>query len=671
MSSDILANIKRYVPISVKRLILKSFRFFFAKSHKDIKLHGNIKKSYPVSVQFPDLELNFESSTISRVDSSKVIFDSPGLSLIYADRLTDEKKLLFLSKVVENSKILIVFKSKYDLKKFVDYLGRDVDSDQVLFVPTIDSDIDNEIYSVSRGLADEFLGRMCTSFKAGDKFSGFSESISAMNVPVSDRIQGWIRCGLFIEKTIRKYKVQNFYFLSSFVSHMDLICFYIESRTGVASKIISTSKRVGSYTAQDLLSANWNLSWRPTISRYGVVDALKDKNSVVLYFGNLKDPQYRGTAKPILRSLSGFLEVPVVVLQSDRTDSELSFPNTDILVPDFELYGDDDIQDFIEKYDEAFSKLIAGSDSDDVGILNLFAMMNARRSLYRLLLDCYALKKDIDLCSANTTVKALVSNPGRLWISQYITNYLSDTPSFEIQSGTLSKTLRYQAPHSKFILSVDDYSREVYCDFLGVDSNRVYVVGAPRIDDKLSKVRGVSPLESRKQVSLPPNGELTCIATQPYGVELMTRMVGEVANLLQANQEHFLVVSMHPNETSEYEAAYRRVLGGFLESGQALISRGEIYHCMNASDNVVTFFSTSGIEAFCLKKRVFSFRPLDLESVPFDLCKLGVALPFSDSKELLHHLEGDVAARPSTIGLQNLQDGQSVYRICSFIEAHI
>lgn len=666
MIFEAVNNLKRYMPLRVKRFILRVFRFFSVPESI-----ATARRSYPVSVEFPNLQLSADASEIPRIDPSSLVIEGSGLNLIYADRLNDEVKLSFLRSLVDDGRFLILLKSKYDFVKFEEYVGHHIDLDRVLFISTIDSEIDDEIYSKSQAVAEDFLDDMREAFGAGNSFPGFSESIRALNVPVSDRIQSGVRCGLFIEKIIKKYQVESFYFLSTIVSHMDLISFYVKSRTGVRSSIISTHCDGISYSVQELISSNWRLSWRPIISKYSIIDALKGKESAVLYFGNLKDPQYRGTAKPILNVLSESLRVPAIVLQSDKSDSDLRFNNTEILVPNFEYYSGDDVQSFIDRYDEGFSRLISKIDNDDFGFLCIFALMNARKALYRLLLDCYCLKKDIDQSCAQAKVRAIISNPGRLWFSQYLTSYLDGIPSFEIQSGTLSKTRRYQAPHSKFILSVDDFSKEVYCGFLGIDSSRVHVVGAPRIDEKLSKVRSLSPQESRRQACLPVQGELTCIATQPYGVDLMTRMVAEVVKLLEVRKSHLLVISMHPNETSEYEAAYRRVLGTYLDSGQAFISRGDIYHCMNAAENVVTFFSTSGIEAFCLKKRVFSFRPLDLESVPFDLCKLGVALPFSDSNDLLKHLEGDIAIRPSTIGLRNLQDGKSVSRICSFIAAHM
>ena len=161
--------------------------------------------------------------------------------------------------------------------------------------------------------------------------------------------------------------------------------------------------------------------------------------------------------------------------------------------------------------------------------------------------------------------------------------------------------------------------------------------------------------------------KVLCLATQPYGIDIMTNMVKIAFSFVSSQDDWFLLVSMHPNESSVFENSYKSILRHALIDGYATISHGNIYHNLNASDHVVTYFSTAGLEAFSLGKSVSSYRPADNLAVPFDLCDLGIAKPFTTTQELTNLILNKTEESNLSEGLKRLRDGKSVERITKYI----
>lgn len=653
-----------------RSIIKKIVRFGIMSFSKVMRRIRFLAKKNRRTNPCPKLSIKGASVRINRVPASLRLCSSSKKSLLYVDRAKDDKDFSFVHDFLRLDSGLVIFKTKIDYQKFhEDYNFEDID-ERLFFIPGIVDGLDDRIYDAAYEFSSDFLRMASEAFSASSFGEGFADSLMSLNLSVMDRFQAWIRNALYLKEFIGEKGVDEFLLYNNGGSQVDLIALIVKSECGTNSKTVTKLPNIGSFTARQLIGKNWSLPVRSIVSKYDFSDL--PNGPTLLFFGNLKDPLYRGTAEAVLEQLSAETECNVAVLQSDSFASEFQATQSYFLAPKIQVIADFWVKDFQSIFDSVCVEYLklCGSDNDG-GLLRLYSLSNSRRTLYKLFLDCLVLKRDVDDISDRIPIKGLVSNPGRLWMSQYLNFYLRHLPTFEIQSGTLSRTRRYRPPQSKYLLAVEDYSKAVYSEYLGVDEARITVVGAPRIDAKLMGVRSLPMEESRSVLGFSEFKEVICIATQPYGLQLMSDMVAEVAKVLSEKSGLALVVSMHPNESNEYENRYKKVLASQLAAGVAFLSRGNIYHCMNAANSVITYFSTSGLEAFCLKKRVFSYRPPGQSSVPFDLCELGVALPFSSGEELIQLLSENAAARPVTEGLQNLQDGQSVSRICKFIAERI
>lgn len=599
-----------------------------------------------------------------------------GVNVFYVGASRGARYLDFLLAVVGAPQNYIVFKNKNDYQNFKNLASDRKASGRILWISGIDAELDEDVYKSSRALSSEFVDELCCSLSELNLDEIFVNSFQSLDLAVCDRFQSWVRNALYLKKLISDKRATNFYSVGDSLSNEDLITFLLGA-DGVSSSLVNgDSYFSGPITLKKFINRKWDTEGNSNSSVFDIKGVLREGEDFVIYSGILTDELYRETASLVLRELVDKIKCKVLFIPSSYGFQDFDIKGVSVVKKVDRPLPDSDKIVFLQALDQAFSRFVRGSDGffDDsfFSVLRLYLISNLHRSLFRLFADCYSFTEELRAVSKVNQLKGVICNPGRLWFSQVLTAQYFRQPSFEIQCGTLTKSLRYKAPTSQYMLAVDDVSKDVYCNYLGVGEDSVYVVGAPRIDAKLVDIREVSPSRSRAKLELPVGGKILCVATQPYGKEFMSSMVKESARILTtSNEDWFLVVSMHPNETSEYKAGYEQVLSEYFETGRACISQGEIYHCLNAADSVVTYFSTSGLEAFCLKKRVFSFRPREQESVPFDLCKLGVAEPFSDGHELLALLSEGRSDRPLTQGLRNLQDGRSVSRICNFIAERI
>jgi len=591
--------------------------------------------------------------------------------LIYVDSGAARNKYSEIIRLAGCEFAYILFKVKADYSEFISSL---VDANlsvedfsaRAFYLPTIDSTIDDMVYNIADEYSDMLLVELAERFSNSQYLYEISSYLKFLRVTTSDRLVGWVRSVRYVQRFVESRAISRLYMYGGGGIDGNILAFCINN---VISSVVqvNAAARLQVGDLNNLVSRQWQPVNRSIVTRYAMSDEGQKSSDVIFFVGNLKDPQYKETNEPVIEALASKTNKNIVVLSSHPCQLEYS-SNLSIISPVLEsdlFQGIDELNSIIDDVVDDF--VLAGLNiCKDEGLLRLYSSMNARRSLQRLLRDCIDLKGQVDKVSSSCRVSAIVSCPGRLWASQFLVGYLGDTvPTFEIQSGTLSMTTRYKKPNSKYILSVDDYSSRVYIDFLGVEKAFVEVVGAPRIDSKLSYIRTFTSADSRELVFGEKKiDKVICIATQPYGVEIMASMVEIVAEFVARNVGWVMIVSMHPNENSMYENSYRSVLASRLDFSRYVISRGNIYHNLNASSKVVTYFSTSGLEAFCLDKDVLTYRPENGLAVPFDLAELGVASPFSNIESFTVLISEKRLGGSFSEGLSRLKDGNSIGRIC-------
>lgn len=621
-----------------------------------------------------------ESDTVEVVDLDDLVSSHGENCLLFVESgaaKTDYERLVH---VADSDSFYIVFRAKKDYLDFLQVgasFCEDVDAvfERVSYIPTIDPVIDESVYLKADSLACEFIGSLTQSFSESSEYAKFSNFLRPMQVGVSDRFVGWVRNFKFILRFIELNGINKLYVFGGKLIDNNLLGISVLCNSNVSLGFIQDSnvrkfKSLKKLKVEDFITRTWVPSGKSTTTKYVISRYCKPGDDLFLFFGNLRDPMYRGTLHPVLDRFSAKTTKKLLVLLPYDDGVESSERPYSYVLPSVESDNMPGFDEFNNRFDFAMDAFLRAdrNQSSESFFLALYVALNSRRSVHRLFRDCYGLMREVDEVSSIANVSALVSNPGRLWPSQFIVGYLKTLPSFDIQSGTFSKSARYKKPGSQHILAVDDFSKSVYVDYLGVDSANVEVVGAPRIDARLSDIREFTKQQSLELVSPSlRNYKILCIATQPYDIELMRSMVREACKFVSLNHDWFLLVSTHPNENDAFLNAYSREQMASGCESRIIISQGNIYHNLNASDAVITYFSTAGLEAFCLDKPVFAFRPENYSAVPFDLCVLGVAKAFGNSQELSKLLGSLGVGEEISQGLSRLKDGRSVQRICDFI----
>lgn len=606
----------------------------------------------------------------ARVSPDSILFVENSAAKDFYPQLTD---------ALTSKGVYLLFRSKKDYLTFLEFNGFSSETIAVFgkrlsYIQTIDPNLDEIVYGEADCYANLFLRLLAKNFEFCKRYRTLSRFIQFVNVGVSDRLVGWVRNYRFVSDFMKNNELSKIFIFGGGVAENNILAFVLQEGEGYCSAIVRRGEGGGSLRIADLINRGWSPVGRSVITKYKITKSCEGSKDVILFFGNFKDPMYRGTLQPVLDKIEASVEGKLVVVPPYAGGVDSVGENYAYISPEYVLDDILGLSDFNECVDSSIDEFLSAglSQGDFEWVFRMYVILNARKSIQRLARDCYGLMLEIDDLRAEHTIKALVSNPGRLWTSQFLTGYLSSVPSFEIQSGTLSKSRRYKAPNSKRILAVDEFSKSVYVDFLGVGSDRVTIVGAPRIDAKLADIRRYTKLESRNFVgACRGQHKVICIATQPYDVGIMSAMVALVADFVKTNQGWFLLLSMHPNENEAFENSYVEVLSK-LPAGSFAISRGNIYHNINSADLVVTYFSTAGLEAFCLDKKVLTFRPSGYDSVPFDLHELGVAECFQNIDVLSGLVLGGIGVGGATSdSLERLKDGKSVDRISSLILSEI
>lgn len=615
--------------------------------------------------------------SLKTISMDHAIKSIPPDSILYIDRGGwDYDELL---KILQTKRCSIVFRLRSEYDKFNMLMvseRKQEDFDlKVTFVQPIDMNLDESIYSYSDHFSEKLINCLTLIFKENTKYKSFAISLQGVRVAASDQIATWVRVAYFIKDYLSKNKVKNIYFMSNEISDIKYLFFYIEKVSQVNCVFIKRNNRLlklRKLIFKQVFFEVLRLARSSFVVHYffSKIDRVDENYSVVI--GNFKSSQYREALIPFLEHFTAVSSECTLVLPLFDNDIGVKGRGVacvpQVLIPN--NFGD--LSEKLSLIDCSLAELIE-FDIDNANydyLLEIYISLSSKMAIYQLINNCYSLKQEIDDFLQKANITRIISSPGRTWVSQFLVNYLDDVPSFEIQSGPISISKRFKSTGAKFIFANDEVSKDIYVNYLGYDYSNVKIVGSPRMDLKLSSIRSVSLNESRLLLSIDLGLKVICIVTQPCGLEIMSSMVEEVIKATKKNKKLYLLVCIHPNENKLNENHYKNLLESSFVSNRYSILSGSIYHAMNASDFVVTYYSTSGLEAFSLDKTVLSFRPKSIVNVPFDLCELGIAVPFSNSYEFDNILNFEVEIN-SRGKKQYLIDGKSVERITDFIQDNL
>lgn len=285
------------------------------------------------------------------------------------------------------------------------------------------------------------------------------------------------------------------------------------------------------------------------------------------------------------------------------------------------------------------------------------------------------------LAAHGAGLRAVIVMPGRVLASGVLVAAAQrrGARSFELQVGTISRSRRYPRPSADRLLAVDHASAAIFSRFHGMDEADVAVVGSLVLDRRLAALRGVPQELSREKAGLGDfartGAPLVLLATQPLALDRAATLLSTVLEGLAAAGVSTLVVKTHPREGDGHEECYRRIAASYPQVAVQVLRGGDTATMLNAATVVLTYFSTTGIEAFALGRPVIAVNPFQ-ERSPFDLGAMGIALRASNAAELAAGLGRVLAAAdPQSYArdprLSLLRDGGSASRVAALIEAEI
>ena len=280
-------------------------------------------------------------------------------------------------------------------------------------------------------------------------------------------------------------------------------------------------------------------------------------------------------------------------------------------------------------FDEAYVSVLKRRLSKEPFSLGVFALAYGYSALSQQLRVFEETMQSWE--SAVRRASAVIVCPGRTLTAlalATLANYFG-TKNYELQAGTISKTGRFVAPITSRIFVNDTFSEEVYSEYLGIEKDRLQLVGSPRLDAALASAREASAHEA--MISAYGAGGFSIerpivFATQPLELNICETLFRTMIKSVSECQRP-LVIRLHPTEGRAHIALYRKILDDEkFPSARLLPSTYDAFE-LKAAHAVVTYYSTIGLEGLALGQRVICITPSEHAARPFDLVALGAEGP--------------------------------------------
>ena len=234
-------------------------------------------------------------------------------------------------------------------------------------------------------------------------------------------------------------------------------------------------------------------------------------------------------------------------------------------------------------------------------------------------------------------------------------------PSFTLQHGLiLDRDLFCHIPITatkKFVWG-DEVQR--WYQKYGYPESRVSVIGSPRFDPIFTQNWCDKP-KLCQMLNIDPSKKIVAYAT---GTNMNT-IVPMVLNVLASNPDLFLILILHPSETS-LVARYQQLTEGYPNCKVIRYGQVSLYDTLSGADIFITQCSTAGLEAMLFKLPVITVEPT---SLPFSYGDLGASIRVTNSTELtqvVNRLLSDEIFRASAINqYQNFLSGYCIPDGCA------
>jgi glycosyltransferase involved in cell wall biosynthesis len=256
-----------------------------------------------------------------------------------------------------------------------------------------------------------------------------------------------------------------------------------------------------------------------------------------------------------------------------------------------------------------------------------------------------------------------------------------EVPSLTVQAALISDHPRYWKLYADTVAVIDQYSRKVYVENGGVESDNVVVTGLPRWDRMVEQLRRVdheiAGIRVREALGLDTEDRLIVLATQPLLPSHTNQMVRAVTEAVATFPDQKLIIKIHPRESID---RYLDLLGTFPDTGSDIqvIAKTDLSTLLAASEVLVTGFSNVALEAALLDKPVLIVNLTD-QPDPLPFVENGIALGAYSEAEVEQKLSAlltdtstreELRARRERYFDQNPQllDGRATERVVALLK---
>lgn len=502
---------------------------------------------------------------------------------------------------------------------------------------TIDGEIDRRLYPVAANISDIWLeaSKYCArAIKEKPHFLVNEGTHAAVRMALVDRVVSQMR------------KLVN---LSLHAEGEISLVWPTESGAKCAVQFLETAGRsvtdaIGlrksQFVTRDRPYVKLPTTYRPLPS----YPALECNDDVVI-ITNLNDKQYRSATLELTTELhqrgissvvlagviDGILgeDVPLPpsarVLFKNRSEEDIEFSLRDITL--MNAISSRAYRNMLQS-DEAWVRGAAGT------------ITNYMQS-HLLPLCWYAESLQDNFHLAMPAIRYAMAMPGRYVDSRLATQAAAEheVPNLDIQAGIIGATERFFAPAAEHALCMDPASHEIYRNHLKW-TGPLEMVGSLRLDWELRPYRRMKKKDARSALGY-GRAKTLLLATQPVGPELSQSLFLKVLRAIDHADGWKLVIKLHPNEDDTAERRYQ-TLADDLGIPARITREGASLEHVVAADAVATYFSTVGLEAFCLGKPVFRVKAAS--DVPFDLVGVGAAVEATAPLELASMLTAGAVA---------------------------
>lgn len=302
---------------------------------------------------------------------------------------------------------------------------------------------------------------------------------------------------------------------------------------------------------------------------------------------------------------------------------------------------------------------------------NLFFVFLPRiEKIFKKIMPLMAYYKNyLDKLIKETQPKAVCSMEDVSSFSKLLINVANrkNIPTFAMQYGMYSiKNLSAFWPSdSKYKLLWGEEDKNLFVR-LGSNQSNIFVIGEPRFSN-YKKQKFVNQKFVRQKLNIPQNKKIVLFTSQYVsffnnryyspGYHLSRREYQESLRILidfiRKSEDFHLVLSLRPG-SDDYN-----FVNSIIENNRdkiTIVDSKEIFmDVLNSSEAVITFWSTTGLEALLLNKILLTFKLKGREDI-VDFLKYGAAYGFKDAKELEFILK-----RPENLKTKKYLNNQKNY----------